>query len=60
MSEDVSKDDILTKKDIGFLSEGAPLYGDMRVKLFLEYMIEHKINVVEENKQSRKKIYEDE
>jgi len=57
---DVSKNDILTKKDIGFLSEGAPLYGDMNVKLFLEYMIELKINIDESDKAVKKKIFEDE
>ena len=51
---DIAKNDIITKKDIGFLSEGAPLYGDMTVKLFLEYMIEMKIDFGEKNKTERK------
>jgi ABC-2 type transport system ATP-binding protein len=32
----------LSKKDIGFLPEGAPLYGDMSVKSFLKYITELK------------------
>ena len=31
-----------SKKDIGFLPEGAPLYGDMSVKSFLRYIAELK------------------
>lgn len=30
--KDVSKESIATKKDIGFLPEGAPMYADMTVK----------------------------
>ncbi|MCM1323156.1 MAG: ABC transporter ATP-binding protein [Acetobacter sp.] len=42
---DVSSNDLITKKDIGFLPEGAPMYADMSVKLFLEYIIELKLSV---------------
>lgn len=59
----VSYDDIKTKKDIGFLSEGAPMYADMSVELFLKYIIELKLNLVETDvlsKQQIKKIYRDE
>ena len=38
---DVEKNDIKTKKDIGFLSEGSPLYQDMTVICFLKYMIQY-------------------
>jgi len=31
-----------TKKNIGFLAEGAPMYGDMSVKSFLDYMADIK------------------
>ena len=33
---DVAVNDIATKKEIGFLSEGSPLYSDMSVKRFLQ------------------------
>ena len=41
--KDVAKDDLLTKSELGFLPEGAPMYGDMTVRLFLKYLIELKI-----------------
>lgn len=44
----VTTDNILTKKSIGFLPEGAPMYADMRVELFLKYMIELKLDVDKE------------
>ena len=59
-NNDVSKNDILTKKDIGFLSEGAPLFGDMTVKLFLQYMIELKVNADGFDKIGKRKLYDDE
>ena len=40
----VEKDDLSTKKNIGFLPEGAPLYNDMTVKTYLKYFIELKLN----------------
>ena len=61
--KDVSKESIATKKDIGFLPEGAPMYADMTVKLFLRYMIELKLNLVEtetQSKQQIRKIYDNE
>ena len=39
----VDNQDLLTKKDIGFLPEGSPLYGDMSVQMFLQYFIELKL-----------------
>lgn len=60
---DVMKDDITTKKYIGFLPEGAPMYADMTVRLFLKYFIELKLNLAESDKLSKKqiaKIYDDE
>ncbi|MBR5154792.1 MAG: ABC transporter ATP-binding protein [Alphaproteobacteria bacterium] len=56
----VSEDDMSTKRDIGFLSEGAPLYYDMTVKLFLKYMIELKLNLETQDKNEIKKTYKDE
>jgi len=52
----VEKDALLTKKDIGFLPEGAPMYADMSVKLFLEYFIELKLNLVESGTLLKKQI----
>ena len=58
--KDIAENDILTRKYIGFLSEGAPLYSDMTVKLFLEYMIELKLNIIEQERQKLKEIYKNE
>lgn len=55
----VAEKDLLTKKDIGFLPEGAPMYADMTVKRFLQYFIELKLDIDEDNL-SRKQIYADE
>lgn len=41
---DVASNDLITKKDIGFLPEGAPMYADMSVRLFLKYIIELKLS----------------
>lgn len=38
-----------TQKNIGFLSEGAPLYSDMKVKTYLKYMIELKMFLEDNN-----------
>ena len=60
---DVAKESIATKKEIGFLPEGVPMYADMTVKLFLKYLIELKLNLVEneaQNKQKIKEIYDNE
>lgn len=38
----VASNDLETKKDIGFLPEGVPMYQDMSVSLFLKYIIELK------------------
>lgn len=37
------------QKNIGFLSEGAPLYSDMKVKTYLKYMIELKMFLEDNN-----------
>lgn len=61
--KNVETDSIATKKDIGFLPEGAPMYTDMSVDLFLKYMIELKLNLTETEQFSKaqiKKIYDDE
>ncbi len=53
--KDVAKDDLLTKGELGFLPEGAPMYGDMTVRLFLKYLIELKTkpnNKITANSQS--------
>jgi len=57
-NRDVETEDILVKKDIGFLPEGAPMYADMSVRLFLEYMIALKINYTETVDLNKKKIRE--
>ena len=54
--KDVAKETISIKKDIGFLPEGAPMYADMSVKLFLKYMIELKYNLEETETQSKQQI----
>lgn len=54
--KDVESDSIETKKDIGFLPEGAPMYADMSVSLFLKYMIELKLNLVESEQISKAQI----
>jgi ABC-2 type transport system ATP-binding protein len=42
------------KKVIGFLPEGAPLYADMTVKMFLKYIIELKLShILDENKKEK-------
>lgn len=56
--KNVATNDLETKKDIGFLPEGAPMYADMSVKLFLEYMIELKLNLEESETLSKKQIKE--
>ena len=53
---DVSKSDVITKKDIGFLPEGSPLYADMSVKNFLKYFIELKMNLCVSDVLSKKQI----
>ncbi len=61
--KDVAQETIAIKKDIGFLPEGAPMYADMSVRLFLKYMIELKLNLEEsegQNKAQIRKIYYDE
>lgn len=50
---DVSKDDLKTKKDIGFLPEGSPMYQDMSVISFLKYMIQLKLSVIDDNELKR-------
>lgn len=53
-----TENDLLTKKDVGFLPEGSPLYADMTVKLFLKYFIELKLNLQETETLTRKQIQE--
>ena len=55
----VAEKDLMTKKDIGFLPEGAPMYSDMTVKQFLKYFVELKLNIDDENPK-KKQIYADE
>ncbi len=62
-NKDVAKEDILTKSELGFLPEGAPMYGDMSVRLFLKYLIELKIipeNTSASCQQSLKKLCHEE
>ena len=54
----VAESDIVTKKDIGFLPEGSPLYVDMTVKSFLKYFIELKMNLCVSDTLSKKQIQE--
>lgn len=44
------------KKSIGFLPEGAPMYADMSVELFLKYFIELKLNLDVSENLSKKQI----
>lgn len=57
---DVASDDLTTKKDIGFLPEGAPMYADMSVRLFLEYIIELKLKKANDCNSSSKEFYQKE
>ena len=49
----VAVDDLITKKDIGFLSEGSPMYQDMSVVSFLRYMIQLKLSTSNEDELNR-------
>ncbi len=40
MGKDISQNALFAKQQIGFLPEGAPLYPDLSVKMFLQYMAE--------------------
>ena len=40
MGKDITIYPLFAKRNIGFLPEGSPLYGDMSVKMFLGYMAE--------------------
>ena len=55
-------DDFLIKKEIGFLPEGSPLYGDMNVEMFLKYMIELKLDIedIKDDKNEIKERYKNE
>ena len=55
----VAQKDLLTKKDIGFLPEGAPMYADMTVNTFLKYFIELKLNIDDDAPQ-KQQIYAEE
>lgn len=57
---DVASDDLTTKKDIGFLPEGAPMYADMSVRLFLEYIIELKLKKADDCNSPSKEFYQKE
>jgi len=52
----VAESDLQTKKDVGFLPEGSPLYGDMTVRMFLKYFIELKLNLCESEVLSNRQI----
>lgn len=52
----IEKNGNLAKKDIGFLPEGAPMYADMSVELFLKYFIELKLNLEPSETLSKKQI----
>ena len=55
-NESVASNDIITKKCIGFLPEGAPMYSDMSVSTFLKYIIELKLNLSHSDTLSRQEI----
>ncbi len=59
-NNNMSINDIITKKSIGFLSEGAPLYADMTVKMFLKYIIELKLDIDTDDVIKRKELYQKE
>lgn len=40
MGKDIAQNALFAKEQIGFLPEGAPLYPDLSVKMFLQYMAE--------------------
>lgn len=40
LGEDVSENSLKVRENIGFLPEGAPLYPDLNVRQFLNYMAE--------------------
>ncbi len=55
-NESVASNDKFTKKCIGFLPEGAPMYSDMNVSSFLKYIIELKLNLSHSDTLSRQEI----
>lgn len=56
LGKNIAFEDLFAKKNIGFLPEGAPMYADMTVKLFLQYMIALKLNYTEDETMSKQKI----
>lgn len=58
--DDVASNDLITKQNIGFLPEGAPMYADMSVKLFLEYIIKLKLKVPDDCDIPHKDFYKNE
>lgn len=61
--KNIAEESVFAKKNTGFLPEGAPMYADMSVSLFLKYMIELKLNLSESDnlsKQQIKTIYQNE
>lgn len=54
--KNIEQNSLLAKKDIGFLPEGAPMYADMSVELFLKYFIELKLNLEPSLTLSKKQI----
>lgn len=56
LDKNIAFEDLFAKKNIGFLPEGAPMYADMTVKLFLQYMIALKLNYTEDEVMSKQKI----
>lgn len=55
--ENVAQNDLITKKSIGFLPEGVPMYADMCVQTFLKYFIELKFEL-KDNTFSQKQIHQ--
>jgi len=54
--KNIEQKTLSAKKDIGFLPEGAPMYADMSVELFLKYFIELKLNLEPSEALSKKQI----
>lgn len=55
---DIKEDPIFIKKNIGFLSEGSPLYPDLTVKAFLSYIVELKDFSGKKKKEELKRVVE--
>ena len=55
LGENINKDPLEAKKNIGFLPEGSPIYPDMSVKQFINYMAEIR-NTSKEEKETAIKL----